>query len=225
VSVAVGLGEDFSVDTDSIGPELGLVPVSPVGFGKDLLDGTGSTGPELGLVSNSPVPGCSGLAVDVGYPLFQPFAAPSTSGVGMLSPSPSSSARLALDAGCPPPGFPTSSCLELDLVSEDPSPLLCCPANKVRGKAGDQSSAWVLQLVKVFSQLVGLSCDGYEGKLSALFEDIVASNSEKASGSRSRVGKKGTRELNNLFSSINYDAHSGSTSRGRNKVRDQRGFL
>jgi hypothetical protein len=113
----------------------------------------------------------------------------------MLSPF-SYSARLALDADCPPFGFPNSNCLELDLVYEDPSPLLCCPANKVRGKAGDQSSAWVLQLVKVFSQLVGLSCDVYEGKLSALFEEIVASNSEKASGSRLRVGKKGTRELN-----------------------------
>jgi hypothetical protein len=76
----------------------------------------------------------------------------------------------------------------------------------------------------VFSQFVGLSCDGYEGKLSALFEDIVASNAEKASGSKSRMGKKGTRELNNLFSSINYDAHRGSASRGRYKVRDQRGL-
>jgi hypothetical protein len=59
--------------------------------------------------------------------------------------------------------------------------------------------------------------------LSALFEDIIASNSGKASGSNSRVGNKGTRELNSLFSSINYDAHSGSASRGRRKVRDHRG--
>jgi hypothetical protein len=92
--------------------------------------------------------------------------------------------------------------MDLELFSEDP-PLLCCPANKSRGKVGAQSSDWVLQLVKVFSHLVGLSCDGYEGKLSALFEDIIASNSGKVSGSSPRAGKKGMRELNNLFSSIN----------------------
>jgi hypothetical protein len=106
-----------------------------------------------------------------------------------------------------------------------PSPLLCCPAYKARGQTSAQSSDWVLQLVMVFSHLVGLSCDGFEGKLLALFEDIIASNSGKVLGSSTRVSKKGTRELNNLFSSINYDAHSGGASRGRNKVRVHRGFL
>ena len=72
---------------------------------------------------------------------------------------------------------------------------------------------------------MGISCDGYEGKLSALFEEIIANNSGKVSGSSPRACKKGMRELNNLFSSINYDAHSGSSSRGRNKVRDLRGYL
>lgn len=72
---------------------------------------------------------------------------------------------------------------------------------------------------------MGLSCDGFEGKLLALFEDIIASNGGKASGSSLRASKKGTRELNNLFSSINYDARSGGSSRGRNKVRVHRGFL
>jgi hypothetical protein len=115
-----------------------------------------------------------------------------------------------------------SSCLDLDF-SEDPSPLLCCPVNKTRGKSGAQSSEWVLQFVMIFSHLVGLSCDGYEGKLSALFEEIIASNSEKILGSSPRASKKGMRELNNLFSSVNYDAHSGGTSRGRNKARDSKG--
>jgi hypothetical protein len=111
-----------------------------------------------------------------------------------------------------------SSCLDLDF-SEDPSPLLCCPVNKTRGKSGAQSSEWVLKLAMIFSHLVGVSCDGYEGKLSALFEEIIASNSEKTFGSSPRASKKGMRELNNLFSSVNYDAHSGGTSRGRNKAR------
>jgi hypothetical protein len=59
-----------------------------------------------------------------------------------------------------------SSCLDLEL-SEDPAPLLCCPANKSRGKTGAQSSDWILQFALIFRHLVGLSCDGYEGKLSA----------------------------------------------------------
>jgi hypothetical protein len=67
----------------------------------------------------------------------------------------------------------SSCCMDLDLPAEDPSPLLCCPTIKSRGKVGAQSSDWVLQLIKVFSHIVGLSCDGYEGKLSALFEDII----------------------------------------------------
>lgn len=118
------------------------------------------------------------------------------------------------------------NCLELDLfLEEEPTPLLCCLAIKYRGKTGKRSLEWVLQLVKDFSHLVQLSCDGYEGKLSALFADIIASNTEQDAGSSSCVGKKGMRELNNLFNSINYDVHSGSISRAKNKWRDQRGFL
>lgn len=38
---------------------------------------------------------------------------------------------------------------DLDDFVEQPSPLLCCPAYKARGKTGAQSSDWVLQLVMV----------------------------------------------------------------------------
>jgi hypothetical protein len=127
------------------------------------------------------------------------------------------------DLGIPRWGPLSSGCLGVNRCSEDPSPLLCCPGNKLR--AGVQSSAWVLQLAKVLSHLVGVSCDGDEERLSALFENMVESNSEKGTASSVRTGKKGMRELNSLFSSINYDAHSGSTSRGRNKARDHRGLL
>lgn len=37
---------------------------------------------------------------------------------------------------------------------------------------------------------MGLSCDGFEGKLSALFADILASNAEQGAGSSSNKGKK-----------------------------------
>jgi hypothetical protein len=76
LSVVAGLGEDCLVDTNSIGPELGVVPDSPVGSREGLLVGTSSTRPELGLVSDLPVSDCSGLAEELGYPLFQPSDAP-----------------------------------------------------------------------------------------------------------------------------------------------------
>lgn len=75
--------------------------------------------------------------------------------------------------------------------------------------------------MKDFGHVVGLSYDGYEEKLTALFEDILASNEQKAEGSSTSVGSKCSRELNRLFSSVNYDVHSGSAPHGRNKARDQ----
>jgi len=72
---------------------------------------------------------------------------------------------------------------------------------------------------------VGLSCDVFEGRLSALFEDIVARNDEKEEGSSMKLGNKGTREVNKLGCSINYDAHCSSASRGRSKGRVHRGLL
>jgi hypothetical protein len=119
-----------------------------------------------------------------------------------------------------------SPCLEVEVFSEvEPMPLASCPAVKARGSraARKRTRAGILRLVKNFGHFVGLSCDGYEGKLAALFEDILASNENKAAGSSSSVGKKGMRELNNLFSSINYDSHSGSASFGRSKGRDLKG--
>ncbi len=50
------------------------------------------------------------------------------------------------------------------------------PPAKSKRKAGMQSSDWVMQLIEEFSLFVGLSCDGFEGRLSALFADILASN-------------------------------------------------
>jgi hypothetical protein len=129
------------------------------------------------------------------------------------------------DAGLVP--FANSSCLEVDLFSEaEPTPLASRPAAKAKGShaARKRSRARILRLVKDFGHFVGLSCDGYEGKMAAFFEDILASNENKAAGSSSSVGKKGMRELNSLFSSINYDAHSGSASLGRIKGRDQSGY-
>jgi hypothetical protein len=108
--------------------------------------------------------------------------------------------------------------LELVLIpEEEPSPLSCCPIDKVRGFSGKKSSGGFLKAVLEYSHSVGITCDGYEGPLSAMFEAIIASNDKKEAGPSSILGIKGTRELNRLFCSINYDAYSGGTSRGRCK--------
>jgi hypothetical protein len=115
----------------------------------------------------------------------------------------------------------------VDFFSEaEPTPLASRPASKFKGShaAKNHSRARILQLVKDFGHFVGLSCDGYEGKMADFFEGILSSNEHKAAGSLSSLGKKGMRELNSLFNSINYDAHSGSTSLGRNKRRVQSGY-
>jgi hypothetical protein len=57
-----------------------------------------------------------------------------------------------------------------------------------------------------------------------VFETIIDSNVKKAAGPSSSLSIKGTRELNRLACFVNYDAHSGSTSRGRCKGRAFGGF-
>jgi len=118
------------------------------------------------------------------------------------------------------------SCIELDLfLEEEPTPLSCCPVDKFRRKSGKSSPDWVLQLVQESSHFVGLSCDGFRGRVSALYEDIVARNDENEAGPSSNLGNKGTREMNMLDCYVNYDSHCGSTFHGRNKGRVHRGLL
>jgi hypothetical protein len=64
---------------------------------------------------------------------------------------------------------------------------------------------------------VGLSCDGSNHNIIPLFSDLLSKHEDQGKCSNSKVGKKGVREINGLFCSINYDTRSGSVSRGRNK--------
>ncbi len=50
-------------------------------------------------------------------------------------------------------------------------------------------------MLEEFSLFVGLSFDGFKGRLSALFMDIIVNNEAQGVGSCSKVGKKGVREL------------------------------
>jgi hypothetical protein len=145
------------------------------------------------------------------------------------------------DSGPPdslvPPGLPSSvpmlthssgsgvrNGLELALFpEEEPEPLSFI--DKFRGFSGKKTPEGFLKAVLAYSHWVGITCDGYEGQLSAVFEAIIDSNVKKAASPSSSLSLKGTRELNRLACSVNYDAHSGSTSRGRCKGRDFGGFL
>jgi hypothetical protein len=82
-----------------------------------------------------------------------------------------------------------------------------------------------LKAVLEYSHSVGITCDGYEGQLSAVCEAIIARNDKKEAGPSSKEGIKGSRELDRLFCSINYGAHSGCSSRGRCKGRAHGGLL
>jgi hypothetical protein len=126
----------------------------------------------------------------------------------------------------PPSGLGPRNGLELVLFpEEEPSPLSCCPSDKVRGFSGKKSSKDFLKAILEYSHSVGITCDGYEGKLSAVFEAILADNDKKETGSCSKLGNKFSRELNRLSCSINYDGRSGSTSQSRCKGRELGGFL
>lgn len=61
--------------------------------------------------------------------------------------------------------------------------------------------------------------NGSEGQISTLYENLIASHDKKVMGSSLKPVNKGTRELNRLFCSVNYEAHSGSSSSGRRKGR------
>jgi hypothetical protein len=71
------------------------------------------------------------------------------------------------------------------------------------------SPRWVVEWVKGFYKVVGLSCDRFEDKLVTLFEEIEATRDqtivETMSTVPSTLGMKGQRERKRLDWSINYD--------------------
>jgi hypothetical protein len=124
----------------------------------------------------------------------------------------------------PPSGSGVRNGMKLALIPvEEPEPLSFF--DKVRGFSGKKTPGGFLKAVLAYSHSVGITCDGYEGQLSAVFEAIIDSNDKKVVGSCPSMSNKGTRELSRLACSINYDAHCGSTSRGRCKGRDFGGLL
>jgi hypothetical protein len=71
------------------------------------------------------------------------------------------------------------------------------------------SPRWVVDRVKNIYQIIGLSCEGSEDKLVAIFEEIEDARDSSLEGSKTKFPSsqrvKGQRELNRLAWSINYE--------------------
>jgi hypothetical protein len=92
---------------------------------------------------------------------------------------------------------------------------------------GCQEADKGMEIIMAFRQIVGVSCDGHVERLRAAFAHILAGKKKEVKKNRGggQVGRKGTREVLNLFTSINYDGGSGSVTRSRGKGRGNRFVL
>jgi hypothetical protein len=89
---------------------------------------------------------------------------------------------------------------------------------------GFQETDRGMELIMAFRNIVGVSCDGHVERLKAAFAHILAGKKKEVKKNRGggQVGRKGTREILNLFTSVNYDGGSGSVTRSRGKGRGNR---
>jgi len=85
------------------------------------------------------------------------------------------------------------------------------------------SPRWVMERVKGYYKLVGVSCDQYEDKLLALFELIEARRVQSLADSLAMVTTvsrvKGQRKIKRLDCCINYDKKGEQSNRRRGKDR------
>jgi hypothetical protein len=81
------------------------------------------------------------------------------------------------------------------------------------------SPRWVMERVKGYHKLIGVSCDQFEDKLLALFELIEARRVQSLAMVPSVSGVKGQREIKRLDCSINYDKKGVQSYRRRGNGR------
>ncbi|KAB1206108.1 hypothetical protein CJ030_MR7G011661 [Morella rubra] len=93
------------------------------------------------------------------------------------------------------------------MVAEDIVGEAMCPP--LRGKEDCHlnlsSLDWVLEMVSFFKDMVGLSCNGHESELMALFATLEKDRGNNGLVTSSKSGGKFLRELKGFKSSINYD--------------------
>jgi len=81
----------------------------------------------------------------------------------------------------------------------------------------------VVERIKRFYPIIGLSCGGLEDKLLAVLEEIEAARDRSLAAPKtsylSSQGVKGQRELNRLAWSINYEKKGAHSDKGRHKGR------
>lgn len=100
------------------------------------------------------------------------------------------------------------------------------PLTIVGESVGAQSvtTDWVVERVKDFCRVVGLTCDGFEDKLMELVIAIDAKRNGvgKASEMKAKTEKRSYRGLKRLACLVNYEAKEGQSSRMTRKGRDDR---
>jgi hypothetical protein len=89
------------------------------------------------------------------------------------------------------------------------------PLMMLEEQLGDDSvsTEWVVERVKNFCKVVGLSCSGFEDKLMELFKDIEAQRYSNKVGHdnnlSAKFGNRGQCEVKRLECSMNYDGKGG----------------
>jgi hypothetical protein len=91
------------------------------------------------------------------------------------------------------------------------------------GEGQRVSPRWVVERIKRFYPIIGLSCGGLEDKLLVVLEEIEAARDRSLAAPKtsylSSQGVKGQRELNRLAWSINYEKKGAHSDKGRHKGR------
>jgi hypothetical protein len=92
------------------------------------------------------------------------------------------------------------------------------------GSAGRKPSDWVMRKHKGVGKVLGASYEGYEQTVMELLIDIEARYLQRKAGlvdSRrpSSSGRKGSRELKGLVSSINYESRESREAKGKGKIQ------
>jgi len=114
-------------------------------------------------------------------------------------------------------------CRVVDLLNSEDA-VLCTSLSSytpvVVGKFGCirlMYSDWVLKRAKEIHRVVGVSCVGLEEPFMAIYTVIEAGRSQMVSGSISKLGSKGNRELKRSKCSINYDYKSETSNHASGK--------
>jgi len=112
------------------------------------------------------------------------------------------------------------SCSEEDLGGDEMLEVL--PLAVVEKDIGNESTDWVIERIRGFCKVVGISCPGFEEKLLDLFNVIETqrfSDRMRHFNSPSPMRNRGQREVKRLECSVNYEGKGGQSSRLTRKGR------